>query len=124
MDAKVKGGLMALSSMLLPGAAAEWAFDLPHVGGVEIAHLPRPDAGFYISLAVCFALLCIAGTTCHTFPLTPKKGSPLKRDARAAVTGILSTLTISLISQDVMALQLLMKNGTPSEQKYGTWTNP
>ncbi|ELR10932.1 uncharacterized protein ACA1_145880 [Acanthamoeba castellanii str. Neff] len=87
-------GLAALGLAIGPPLVrADWAFDLPHVGTVEIAHLPSIGASFALLLTSCFVLLCIAG--------------------------MLSTLTISLMSTDMMTLQILVNGGgTPTEQKY------
>lgn len=62
---------------LPPSGAAEWAFGLPAVGRVELAHLPSADAAFAVSLVLCFVLLVVAGTP------------PLSRPVSGAIMSLL-----------------------------------
>jgi len=72
-------------------ASAEWSFPLLWLGDVEVAHLPKASAsmGVILALSVAFTLLA----------------------------GLMSTLTLSLMSADKMTLQRLINSDTCALRK-------
>jgi len=93
-------------------ASAEWSFPLLWLGDVEVAHLPKASASMGVILALSVAFTLLAGSA-------PKLSPPSLLNQPIEFVGLMSTLTLSLMSADKMTLQRLINSDTCALRKRG-----